>query len=92
MNILVQQEQLHVNLHNIGLQGASLNEVQLHLRRRYPDKCDKFLNILGHMDKIVQKLMDKLNIDIQGKVSCLRLYSSPFWYPEFCGCCKAAFP
>jgi hypothetical protein len=43
MNILVQQEQLHVNLHNIGLQGASLTEVQLHLRRRYPDKCDKFL-------------------------------------------------
>lgn len=67
-NIFVQKEQLNVTFQNIGLQDASLTEVELYLRRRYPDKCDNFMNILGHMDKIVHKLMEKLGIDSEGKV------------------------
>ncbi|KAF2803358.1 uncharacterized protein BDZ99DRAFT_526716 [Mytilinidion resinicola] len=44
----------------------ALNPAKDYLRR-YADKCDSFMNFLGHMDKIVQKLMDKLDIDIKGK-------------------------
>jgi hypothetical protein len=90
MNIFAQQEQLKVTLNNIGLQDASLTEVERHLRVRSPEKCDAFMNILGHMDKIVQRLMDKLDIDLQGKVRLLRLHPPRLWHPEFSGFCKAA--
>jgi hypothetical protein len=82
MNMFVQQEQLNVTLHNIGLQGASMTEVNSHLRTRFPEKCDVFMDILGHMDKIVQRLMDKLDIDLKGKVRWLRLYPPRLLYPE----------
>ena len=69
MNIFIQKEQLGVTFHNMGLQGDSLAEVEINLRRRYPDKCDAFMNILAHMNGIVHRLMDKLCIDVEGKVS-----------------------
>lgn len=90
MNIFVQQEQLNVTLYNIGLQGASLTKIKRHLRMQSREKCDAFLNILGHMDKIVQNFMDSLIL-----ISRERYVGSDFthclWFPELGGYYKAAF-
>lgn len=92
MNIFIQKEQLGVTFHNMGLQGVTLAEIELNLRRRYPDKCDTFMDILGHMDDIVHKLMDKLCIDIEGKISWLIIYHRLLLYLIICDCHEALQP
>ncbi len=67
-HIFVQQEQLHMTLRSIGLVNPTSLELEEHLRQRYPDKYDSFLDIIQHMEKLLTKLMKKLDIDPQGKV------------------------
>ncbi len=70
MNVFIQQEQLKVTLRNcVGLEKPSQKELQERLLQLYPRaKCQEFLNIILHMEHIVQKLMDTLEIDSMGKV------------------------
>lgn len=70
-HIFVQQEQLHMTLRSIGLVNPTPPELEEHLRQLYPDKYERFLDIIKHMESILTKLMDKLDIDPRGKVSCL---------------------
>jgi hypothetical protein len=68
MNVFIQQEQLDTTLRNIGLSKPTAEELHVHLKSSYPNKADEFINILSHMDGLVQKLMDKLDVDTRGKV------------------------
>ena len=78
-HVFLQQEQLHMTLRSIGLLNPTRDELEEHLRQLYPDKYDTFMDVIQHMEKLLAKLMDKLDIDAQGKVStprqlnCVRL-------------------
>ncbi|RMJ08410.1 hypothetical protein CDV36_011974 [Fusarium kuroshium] len=73
LHVFVQNEQLQVTLQNIGLhtiddQLPTKADLKEHLESLYPaDKCDKFIGILSEMEEIVKKLLDKLDVDTQGK-------------------------
>ena len=70
MNVFIQQEQLKVTLRNcVGLEQPTHYELQERLLQLYPTpKCQEFLSIILHMEALVSKLMDRLEIDSQGKV------------------------
>ena len=67
-NIFVQQEQLNITLANIGLHRPTPDELEQHLRSTYPHKYKEFMSIIGHMDGVIKKLMNSLDIDVNGKV------------------------
>jgi hypothetical protein len=67
-NIFVQQEQLNITLTNIGLYRPSPHELEQHLRSTYPHKHKEFMSIIGHMDGVIKKLLNNLDIDVNGKV------------------------
>ncbi len=67
-NIFIQQQQLRVTLDGIGLQDLTLHGVQQRLRIIKPDCADNFIEILNHMDNITARLMNKLDIDSNGKI------------------------
>ena len=67
-NIFIQQQQLNITLGNIGLYQPGLEELEDHLQSKYPGKQTEFMSIIGHMDRIIKKLMDNLDIDANGKV------------------------
>ena len=68
-HIFVQQEQLHITLRSIGLVNPTATELEEHLQQLYPDKCVAFVDIIQHMESLLNKLMNKLDIDSHGKVS-----------------------
>ena len=72
-HIFVQQQQLQITLRSIGLVEPTPFELEEYLRHRYPDKHDVFLDIIAHMEKLLAKLMDKLDIDSKGRVSTFPL-------------------
>ncbi len=67
-NIFLQQEQLSKTLKNIGLYEPSLEDLEEYLRIHYPNKCTEYMSTIGNMAAIIKQLMDKLDIDIHGKV------------------------
>jgi len=67
-HVFIQQEQLHMTLRSIGLVNPTRDELEEHLRQLYPEKYDTFMDVIRHMEEILAKLMDKLDIDGQGKV------------------------
>jgi hypothetical protein len=72
MNVFIQQEQLKVTLRScIGLERPTHRDLQERLLQLYTDedKCQQFINIISRMEKIVEGLMESLDIDAQGKVS-----------------------
>ena len=77
INIFVQKEQLYMTLSNVGLQGADMAEVESELRKRHPDKCTTFIEILNRMEKLVEKLLDRLDLDSDGKVNMTLLSGCP---------------
>lgn len=68
-HIFVQQEQLHMTLRSIGLTNPTPLELEEHLHQLYPDKYENFVDIIQHMELLLIKLMDKLDLDPRGKVS-----------------------
>ncbi|KAH8162986.1 hypothetical protein CIB48_g5268 [Xylaria polymorpha] len=66
-NLFVQEQQLQVTLENIGLLKPTMPEVQQRLHQVYPECSSQFIDILEHMDSITSRLMDKLEIDSNGK-------------------------
>jgi hypothetical protein len=72
-HIFVQQQQLQITLRSIGLVEPTPFELEEYLRHRYPDKHDVFMDIIAHMEKLLAKLMDKLDIDSKGRVSTFLL-------------------
>jgi hypothetical protein len=70
MNIFVQKEQLNVTLSNLGSHGATtLLEVEDLISKRYPAKYEMFMDIIRKMESILAEMMEKLDIDANGKVS-----------------------
>ena len=67
-NIFVQQQQLHITLRLIGLNQPTINELRECLEEKYPNHYREFLSIIKHMDEITKDLLDKLEIDIDGRV------------------------
>ena len=67
-NIFVQQQQLHITLRLIGLNQPSINELRECLEEKYPNNYEEYLSIIKHMDEITKGLLDKLEIDMDGKV------------------------
>jgi hypothetical protein len=67
-NIFVQQQQLHITLGLIGLDKPNITELRECIEEKYPSQRTEFLSIIGHMDKITKGLLDKLEIDMNGKV------------------------
>ena len=68
-HIFVQQQQLQMTFRGLGLTDPTDYELEEVLRHRFPTKCDAFLDIIARMDGLLAKLMDKLEIDAQGRVS-----------------------
>lgn len=68
-HVFVQQQQLQITFRSIGLVDPTPFELEEFLRQRYPDKCDAFVEIISHTEKLLAKLMDKLDVDVQGRVS-----------------------
>lgn len=68
-HIFVQQEQLQITLRSIGLVDPTPLQLEEHVRQLYPEKCTAFIDIIRHMEYLLTKLIEKLDIDVQGKVS-----------------------
>jgi hypothetical protein len=67
-NIFVQQQQLRSTVSLIGLGKPSIDELRECLEEKYPYQQEEFLSIIGHMDKIINDLLYKLEIGMNGKV------------------------
>lgn len=72
-NIFIQQEQLDVTLSKLGLDRLTPSQLEQHLKQQFPGKYSEYMTIFGRMGMIVKNMMDKLDIDIQGKVSELQV-------------------
>ncbi|KAK7953658.1 hypothetical protein PG988_014352 [Apiospora saccharicola] len=66
-HIFVQHEQLQITLRSIGLTTTDSFRLDEFIRHKYPDKHESFVNILSHMDGLFRRLMDDLDVDINGK-------------------------
>ncbi|KAI1178528.1 hypothetical protein F4777DRAFT_100586 [Nemania sp. FL0916] len=67
-HMFIQQEQLDMTLRGIGLEKPTRAELEEHLSRRYSkSECASFLQITDHMEAAVRKIMNKLDIDVEGK-------------------------
>ncbi|KAI0533155.1 hypothetical protein GGR58DRAFT_506656 [Xylaria digitata] len=66
-NIFIQQQQLQVTLESIALRKPTLQEVKQRLREVKLDCYQQFIDILEHMDSITSRLLEKLDIDSNGK-------------------------
>ncbi|KAI0460433.1 hypothetical protein F5B21DRAFT_7760 [Xylaria acuta] len=66
-NLFIQEQQLQVTLESIGLSKPTLQDVQQRLHEIKPDCSGRFIDVLEHMGKITSRLMDKLEIDSNGK-------------------------
>lgn len=76
-HMFIQQEQLDMTLRDIGLIKPTREELEQHLSERYSkSECAHFLEITDHMEAAVRKTMDKLDIDMEGKVKNKSLYPS----------------
>jgi hypothetical protein len=67
-NLFIQDQQLQITLEGIGLWKPTLVEVEQRLGEVKPESYDQFADILEHMGTIMAGLMDKLDIDRNGKV------------------------
>lgn len=68
-HIFVQQQQLQITFRSLDLTNPTDYELEEVLRDRFPTQCDAFLDIIRRMESLLAKLMDKLDIDAQGRVS-----------------------
>ncbi|KAK0622605.1 hypothetical protein B0T14DRAFT_564048 [Immersiella caudata] len=72
-HIFIQKKQLEVTLRNVGLQIfdsrlPTRTELQRHLSARYSKKdCEQFMGIIDEMEKIMDQLLHKLDLDAMGK-------------------------
>ncbi|TGJ83175.1 hypothetical protein E0Z10_g5602 [Xylaria hypoxylon] len=66
-NIFIQEQQLQVTLESIRLLKPTLQEAQQRLREVRPDCYRQFIDILEHMDSITSRLLEKLDVDSNGK-------------------------
>lgn len=66
-HVFVQQQQLQITLRSIGLVDPTPFELEEYLRQRYPDKFAMFADIISHMEKLLVRLLDKLDVDAQGR-------------------------
>ncbi|KAK0710659.1 hypothetical protein B0H67DRAFT_646098 [Lasiosphaeris hirsuta] len=68
MNIYLQQEQLNATMVGLGLHNPTTEQLRDHLRLVFTEeKCEKFINILERMGKLLEDMMKNLDIDTQGK-------------------------
>ena len=67
-NIFIQQQQLRTTLGLIGLDQPCFHEVQEWIREKYPSRHEEILSIVAQMDRVTKSLLDKLEVDTNGKV------------------------
>jgi hypothetical protein len=68
MNVFLQKRQLDATLANLDLQDPTMAEVEAILLVRCPEHCKIFLEIIREMDKLVNKIMENLDLDAHGQV------------------------
>ncbi|KAI1426142.1 hypothetical protein F5Y12DRAFT_744164 [Xylaria sp. FL1777] len=66
-NIFIQQQQFEATLEGIGLVKPTVQEVQQKIRELKPESYPQFINILEHMGSITLLLLEKLDVDSNGK-------------------------
>ncbi|KAK8136615.1 hypothetical protein PG984_004555 [Apiospora sp. TS-2023a] len=66
-HIFVQHEQLQITLRSIGLTSPNSFRLEEFIRHKYPDKHEAFVDIILHMDGMFKRLMNDLDVDINGK-------------------------
>lgn len=68
-HVFLQQEQLNATMAVLGLNNPTTAQLRDHLGRVYTqEKCERFMNILDRMKELLEDMMEKLDIDAQGKV------------------------
>ena len=90
-NIFIQQQQLHITLRLIGLYQPTIDELRECLEEKYPNQHKEFLSIIKQMDEITKGLLDKLKIDLDGRVRYFEFtLLAPFINVTPCSacCCK----
>jgi len=69
-HIYLQQEQLNATMATLGLDNPTAAQLRDHLRAVYTeDKCERFMTILERMKDLLERMMEKLDVDVHGKVS-----------------------
>jgi hypothetical protein len=68
-DLTMQRNQLEITLRNIGLENPSTAELQECLRSKFPSIHQDIVTIIKAMDERASKLLEDLDIDINGKVS-----------------------
>lgn len=68
INLWIQEEQYDETMESVGLRDMSLGDVEIHLRQRHPQKCDKFLGIVKQIDVITKTITGMLDVGSPEKV------------------------
>ncbi|KAI8624314.1 hypothetical protein F5Y19DRAFT_491153 [Xylariaceae sp. FL1651] len=68
LRIFIQQKQLETTIRNLGLLPTS-TEIELReaVQKRYPKEYPEFIKVIDNIRTIVQKLMERLDVDVNGK-------------------------
>ncbi|KAK4222188.1 hypothetical protein QBC38DRAFT_99834 [Podospora fimiseda] len=66
-HVFVQQQQLQITLRSIGLVNPTAFELEEYLCQNFPNKFHIFVDIISHMEKLLTKLFDKLDVDAHGR-------------------------
>lgn len=71
MHVFVQQEQLKATMVglDVDLDSLTTDKLRHQLRLAYTkNKCEHFIGILERMKKLLEEMLDKLDVDVAGKV------------------------
>lgn len=77
-DLMMQQNQLEITLRSVGLDNPTPSDIQECLETKFPSIHQALFDIIKAMDERTSKLLEDLNIDINGKVGISRApdYSS----------------
>ncbi|ETS85803.1 hypothetical protein PFICI_03828 [Pestalotiopsis fici W106-1] len=67
LQVFAQDEQLRRTLKLINLVDPTQQNLEMQLRRRFPEKHENYLDIIRQMDKIAAQMMKKMELDSRGK-------------------------
>ncbi|EON62420.1 hypothetical protein W97_01642 [Coniosporium apollinis CBS 100218] len=71
INLFIQQRSLDASIDNLGLgRNPVLKELEENLKENYPDDYEGIAMTIRRMERLLLKLMDKLEIDVEGKPKC----------------------
>jgi hypothetical protein len=68
--IFLQKQQLDTTLKILGLQDPTIDEVEAALQISHPDRSEHFMQIIRHMNNLMDEIARDLYPDAQGPVRC----------------------